>query len=218
VSTRSGLTDISAFRLLNVAPLENKVVRPRWSDLVADLEILIRSVSPSVIVAPHPYIDAHSDHRFTALALCEAAESSGLADSEYLLYMNYGVYSKNLPHGPRTSLNSLPPWFEQPFPFESIYSHQLSNEDSAMKAIALEAMRDFREFDMRPKIPLTSLVRNLVTAAWGRLIGIEARRKGYFRYASRPNEIFFVTSADGMQEICSGFLARWDDGEFGHYQ
>jgi hypothetical protein len=218
VSSRSGLTDISVFRQLNVAELENSVTQPRWGNLVADLESILRRVSPTTIVAPHPYIDAHSDHRFTTIALCEALTNTGLEEASFFLYMNWGIYSRNFPNGPRTSLNSLPPWFEEPFPFVSIYSHSLSAEESAMKAIALEGMRDFREFDMRPQVPVTAQTRSLLKSVWDRLTGVEERRKGYFRYASRPNELFFVTSSEGIQNTCNDFLGRWKGGEFGHYQ
>lgn len=217
-SSRGGLTDISSFRQLNLTALDNRVAAPRWDDLVTDLEVILQQVSPKIVVAPHPFIDVHSDHRFTTIALCEALQTIELQDAMLFLYMNYGIYSRNFPHGPRTSLRALPPWFERPFPFASIYSHALTERESALKAIALEAMRDFREFDMRPRVSVGSQLRSLLTSAWGQVSGFEHRRKGNFRYASRPNEIFFLASPAEVQDICDDFLVRWGKGDFGHYQ
>lgn len=113
---------------------------------------------------------------------------------------------------------ALPPWYDEPFPFDSIFSLALSNSDSALKAIALEGHRDFREFDMRPALSVGTRIRDLRASLISLATGISEQRKGYFRYASRPNEIFFVVSDTQLIRVCSGFLERWRNGEFGHYQ
>jgi|GEM_PF-5896454 len=40
-----------------------------WDDLVAELRLLLETVKPTTILCPHPVLDDHPDHVFTAVAL-----------------------------------------------------------------------------------------------------------------------------------------------------
>lgn len=51
--------------------------------LVADFVRLIETVGPDAIVAPHPALDANTDHQFTTIALLGALEAVEGVDTEH---------------------------------------------------------------------------------------------------------------------------------------
>jgi LmbE family N-acetylglucosaminyl deacetylase len=83
-------TDVGAYLKYNIGSLLPK--RPRastWTNLVDDLETIVRKLKPAIIVAPHPQLDSHADHQFTTVALAEAL----------LLYTNHADRNR-YPYGP----------------------------------------------------------------------------------------------------------------------
>jgi hypothetical protein len=66
-------TDVSVYRAHNLSNLLPRGARQStWTNLVEDIETVLRAVAPSIIVAPHPQLDAHVDHQFTTVALAQA--------------------------------------------------------------------------------------------------------------------------------------------------
>ena len=66
-------SDIGVYRKDNIGSLLPKRSREsEWGNLVDDTLSLLKKVKPAVIVAPHPQLDSHRDHQFTAVALAEA--------------------------------------------------------------------------------------------------------------------------------------------------
>ncbi|MDP2877532.1 MAG: PIG-L family deacetylase, partial [Holophaga sp.] len=67
--------DISIYRKANLGNLLAKGPRTNsWPHLVEDLAEIFRKVRPTLIVMPHPFLDTHRDHGFTAVAAMEALE------------------------------------------------------------------------------------------------------------------------------------------------
>jgi hypothetical protein len=80
--------------------------------------------------------------------------------------------------------------------FRRIYSHPLTPEEQKLKLVALEAMHDLREFDLRTKAP------PILTEAM-----LRARQYDYFRRGPRPNELFFVATREEAKKMREAFLA-----------
>jgi hypothetical protein len=162
---------------------------------VLDLVHVLYAFEPDIVVTPHPFLDAHSDHRFGTLAVCEALQCGGLTrGGELWLYSNHPPYCGSWPFGPPTSPSSLAPWPRVPARLRGFHSHPLSLDDQIDKLFALEAMHDLRR-------PPPSITRD---KEWGPLSHLwEARdallrsRAGhgtfsYLRRSVRSDEMFFV--------------------------
>ena len=160
-----------------------------WHSLVADLLLELERVNPQTVVVPHPELDRHLDHQYTAIALFEALAQWG-KDVELLLYTNHAIGNEAFPLGPKDGMTGLPPWNGDSLHAKRIYSHPLSIEDQRRKLIALEAMHDLRPFDSRDGIEVSPPDPEF----------------DYFRRGPRPNEIFIVTDTDGAAAIYRDFL------------
>lgn len=193
--------DVAVYRRVNIARLlPNDARTATWRHLVDDLTEILRRVEPALVVAPHPWLDDHPDHQYTAVALVEALERwSGPA--RFLLYTNHA--SRNLyPFGPPEGAVSLPPWAESELPVEGVYSHALAPEVQRRKLFALESMHDLR-------------LSPAEQAACGTPAAALTRREDYprtpevdyFRRAPRPQELFFVFGRDGLRALIRAFLA-----------
>lgn len=167
-----------------------------WSGLVQDIETLLATVRPEIVVAPHPALDAAADHRFTTLALLEALERLDDRKVILLLYTNHHVWTEYFPFGPSSSLVTLPPWFDTEAPFASVYFHPLDEKRQIQKLFALGAMHDLRA---PPRTiaggPAGRLGRHL-RALFSQLRRDPIGSYSYFRRAVRPNELFFVYLPD----------------------
>jgi len=155
-----------------------------WSALVSDLLMELQRIAPETIVAPHPMLDRHGDHKFAALALFEALQQ-WQGEAEILLYTNHAVGNEAYPLGPRDGMMGLPAWNAGGLFARGLYSHPLSEEDRHRKLIALEAMHDLRPFDPR---------------AGSEVVAINPMFD-YFRRGPRPNEVFIVTDVEGAREM-----------------
>ncbi|MCA9528875.1 MAG: PIG-L family deacetylase [Myxococcales bacterium] len=193
-SSAADVDSIDAFRRYNrpgVTPPSPE--RATWRGLVADLAAVLARAHPSVIVAPHPMLDVHSDHVAVGLAVMEAIERAGLTDGTLLLYVIHdkgsGPYGSLQPVGPRDGVVSLPPArFDAPIA-DRIYSSPVSTEQRRMKLFALDAFRDLRSVQtgLTPSVPaaVTAALRDV----YRRLVVPDA---SFYRRAVRPNELFFV--------------------------
>ena len=179
------LEDPAFYRRLNFdRELKEREFESSWPALVADLRRELERVAPGMIVAPHPVLDRHADHKFAALALFEAL-IQWQGEAELLLYTNHAVGNEAYPLGPRDGMTGLPAWNDGDLYLRGLYSHPLSEEDRRRKLVALEAMHDLRPFD-----PRDGSVVNEIDLLFD-----------YFRRGPRPNEMFFVTDVEGVREM-----------------
>lgn len=191
------LDDPAYYRKLNVDPaLRRRAFVPSWRGLVDDLVWELKRVRPQVIVTPHPLLDYHRDHQFTTIALVEALER-WRGDCELWLYTNHGWENEAFPLGDRDAMSGLPAWSGAGLFFRRIYSHPLTPEEQKLKLVALEAMHDLREFDLRERVP------PILTEA----MQLNRQRFDYFRRGPRPNELFFVATRDDAARLRAAFLA-----------
>jgi LmbE family N-acetylglucosaminyl deacetylase len=166
--------------------------QPTWRSLVLDLVHILEATAPSIIVVPHPLMDAHSDHRFTARALFEAMALAQMPEPRLFLYLNQSPHCPSWPFGPPSGPSSLPPWPSRAVHVKGFYSHALSLEDQVDKLFALESMHDLRR-------PPPSITRDkewrALSALWELRDTMIRRRLGMFSYLRRgvrSREMFFV--------------------------
>jgi LmbE family N-acetylglucosaminyl deacetylase len=179
------------YRELNVdAATRDRRFEATWPALVADLRAELERVRPRVVVAPHPLLDRHRDHRFSTLALLEALAGWDGA-CELWLYTNHAVQNEAWPFGPRSAMSGLPPWPGGELFWSRLVSHPLAPGDRSRKLIALEAMHDLRPFDLRDG---SAPARTAAERA-------RAQRYDYLRRAPRPNELFFVATGDDAARL-----------------
>jgi LmbE family N-acetylglucosaminyl deacetylase len=199
--------DVAVYRRANIGRLLPVSTRANtWPNLVDDLAAVLKKVDPQIVVAPHPYLDYHADHRYATVALAEAL-ARWKKPAAFLLYTNHA--DRNLyPYGPAGTTVSLPPtalslptWGTAgDLAVQGVYSHPVDAELQKRKLYALEAMHDLRlapveqaacgdpNAPRRPDYPRVPAV-------------------DYFRRGPRSNEIFFVYDRDGMLEVARTFVA-----------
>jgi hypothetical protein len=168
--------------------------RAVWSNLVEDLQHVIRNVDPGVIVAPYPRLDGHTDHKMSTAALLEAVRKLNWRRGALLLYTNHSVSSFWYPYGPADSVMSLPPEGDGVL-FDGILSHPLSAEQQQRKRLALDAMND-----LRPGFPSLSVAYALKVLRRAIGTAFTGDDQSYFRRAVRSNELFFVVRASTLYE------------------
>jgi hypothetical protein len=178
-----------------------------WNDLVAELRSLLDSAKPDIVLCPHPLLDNHRDHVFTAVALERALHDRAGKAPLVFLYVVHARGVPTYPFGPARSLVCLPPWSDDRWVAESIYSHPLTSELRAAKYLAVEAMhgvRDHADGDLRSGRDLLRIGRRELA---GYLAGIGPYPATLLRRAPRPNEIYFVVSPSGLSELVGRALA-----------
>lgn len=183
--TRSRAT----LRALNVVP-EFRVATAdcNWGDLIADLCTLLAHARPDIVVAPHPLLDSHSDHRFTALAL-EAAMRRSDFFPELFLYAVHIEGAPMHPQGDVASVVGLPPIHAAEWVADQIHSHPLKPAMRLAKRRSLLAMSAIRRSaglarEAGDRQPFARRLRN-------RLAGLGAYPANLLRRADRPNEIYY---------------------------
>ena len=189
------LEDPAYYRSFNFdEELRERQFESSWPALVADLLHELERTAPETIVAPHPMLDRHADHKFAALALFEAL-TQWQGESEILLYTNHAVGNEAYPLGPRDGMMGLPAWNAGDLSIIGMYSHPVNEEDRRRKLIALEAMHDLRPFDPRDGDEVVAMNPLF----------------DYFRRGPRPNEVFFVTDVEGARGLHRRLmeLAEW---------
>jgi len=201
-------TDVAAYRRANIGRLLPVGSRANnWPNLVEDLLAILKKVDPQIVVAAHPYLDYHADHRYATVALAEAVER-WKKPATFLLFTNHA--DRNLyPYGPSETTVSLPPTaLSMPawgtgaeLAVQGVYAHPVSADLRKRKLYALEAMHDLRlapveqaacgdpSAPRRPDYPRVPAV-------------------DYFRRGPRPDEVFFVYDRDGFRDVARTFVAQ----------
>lgn len=199
-------TDVAPYRRANIGRLLPVSSRANsWPNLVEDLAAILKKVDPQIVVAAHPYLDYHADHRYATVALAEALDR-WKKPATFLLFTNHA--DRNLyPYGPSETTVSLPPTaLSMPtwgtgaeLAVQGVYAHPVSADLRRRKLYALEAMHDLRlapveqacdpSAPRRPDYPRVNAV-------------------DYFRRGPRPDEVFFVYDRDGFREVVGSFVAQ----------
>jgi LmbE family N-acetylglucosaminyl deacetylase len=165
-----------------------------WANLVADLEHLIRTIQPDIVVTPYPRLDWHPDHKMSTVALVEALKNLNWRHGSLLLYANHFCSSDHYPFGEAGDLVSLPPGVDDIY-FDGIVSNPLDAKQQARKHMALDAM-----IDLRPVIQVDSF-RSVATAFYKVLKStVSDGHISYFRQAVRANELFFEVRVSSLYE------------------
>jgi LmbE family N-acetylglucosaminyl deacetylase len=168
--------------------------RATWANLVADLEHLIRTIQPDIIVTPYPRLDWHPDHKMSTVALVEALKNLNWRRGSLLLYANHFCSSDRYPFGEAGDLASLPPGVDGIY-FDGIVSNTLDAKLQGQKHMALDAM-----IDLRPVIQIDSF-RSVATAFYKVLKStVTDGNINYFRQAVRANELFFEVRVSSLYE------------------
>ncbi len=122
------LPEAQQLRALNLASEMFHVSRlpQSWAGLIDDLSEIIGSVSPAMIVLPHPLLESHADHCFAAVAAVEAVRQSARGDIRFLFYVVHPRANESHPLGPAGSAASFAPNFGQALEVSGVYSQWLS--------------------------------------------------------------------------------------------
>jgi LmbE family N-acetylglucosaminyl deacetylase len=172
-----------------------------WADLIHDLRRVLDLARPAVIACPHPLVDPHYDHVFSAVALAEALRGSPHQPALLLLYVVHANEVPLYPFGDANSVVSLPPWNNMEWITDSLYSHALSEDTRRAKFFAVEAAHDLRTYaDSRRRTArqLAATLRREITAFAS---GLGSHPTSFLRRAPRPNEIYCAVSVAGFLEL-----------------
>lgn len=190
-SVKSLYTDIknvNHFRQQNLSDLTPvSQGQANWQALIKELQQIILSYQPDIIVTPYPALDWHADHKFSTLAVIIAIKGLNLQQGQLFLYTNHLTANNYFPYGQQGELVPIPPDFSQSLYFDSIYSYSLP--DPKEKIFALEAMHDLR-------LDTSWLDISGAFKILGKTLGNKLLFKDqtYFRRAVRANELFFVVN------------------------
>ena len=192
--------DINVYRRENVGSLLPLRAREsKWGNLVDDMLAVLKKVKPVVIVAPHPQLDTHRDHQFTAVALSEALARWNRPVT-LLLYTNHADRGR-YPYGPAGTLVSLPPPPGGNVVFDRVYSHPVSAALQRLKLFAIESMHDIRFSPTRQYQLAQQDARAMAPEKPGPEPDIT-----YLRRGPRSNELFFVYDRDSFMQVIQSFL------------
>jgi LmbE family N-acetylglucosaminyl deacetylase len=183
-----------------------------WNGLVEELRRLIEKATPTVILCPHPILDSHPDHVFATVAVEQAMRGERARDVRFLLYAVHARDAPVHPFGPRDAVVSLPPWTDPEWLAESIYSHTVLPDVQRAKYFAVAAAHDERTHaggERRSVGGVLTALRREVSAFLG---GTGLRPTSFLRRSPRPNEIFFVVSAEGLSQVVNRALERYRRG------
>lgn len=175
--------DINTFRKYNISSLAKDLNgTSTWSSLVENLSILLKKISPDIIVTPHHALDKHADHKYSSVAVYEAIKKAKIKKGLLFLYTNHANRSEYYPYGKVGEPISLPPEFGSSIYFNSIYSHPLSKKTQNNKILSLEQMSDLRF------TPEGSVFQSPCKDK----IDLLCTDYSYLRRSVRSNELFFI--------------------------
>jgi LmbE family N-acetylglucosaminyl deacetylase len=195
--------DFSELRRMNRSSHIRENVTCNWRSLVDDLVHVLERVQPTIIVAPHPWLDSHADHVFTTLAVSEALQRAGLPSSRYYFYTIHNRCSELWPFGPSGSGVALLPILQDHIvDCGGFYSHPLSAERQRDKYIALEAMHDLREMQPPHGPTARGHLARIRQAMMAPLHRFSSSPTNYMRRALRPDEFFFTASVARGNALC----------------
>ncbi len=178
--------NMATFRDFNHYELKsNHQGESSWSKLVEDLREVINDFEPDIVVTPHPEIDAHSDHKFSTIALSEALQQSKAKAITFFYYINHLSNTDNWPFGPQGSLVATPPGKHKID--GGLFSLSLCEDTQADKACALEMMHDLRSPQKTKRKIRLWLQKKIINRPIHPL-----SQDPYLRKAVRNNELFFT--------------------------
>jgi LmbE family N-acetylglucosaminyl deacetylase len=179
-----------------------------WKGLVDDIRLLLEKANPDIVICPHPLLDSHDDHIFTTVAIEEAARHAKRNDLLFFLYAVHHRHAPLYPFGPACGWVSLPPWTDSEWVADSLYSHPLTPDARIAKYFAVDAAHGLRTYsDGAPrtfKEALRAIRREM--GAYGSGIGLSAG--SFLRRAPRPNEMYYVVSAQSLTALVKRALVR----------
>ncbi len=184
----TNVSDINTFRKQNISSLKTGLSgKANWISLVENLEYLLKTIKPDIIVTPYPALDSHSDHKLSSIALFEAIKKSNIKNGDLFLYANHYLLNKYYPYGKTGGIISLPPNFKESVYFNSIYSYTLTPDQQNDKFLCLEANNDLR-LDTE-WLTSSGSIKNAFDNIKR---DIKQGNDNYFNRAVRNNEMFFV--------------------------
>jgi LmbE family N-acetylglucosaminyl deacetylase len=193
--------DFAGSRQLNVSPLLRVGAECTWHSLVSDLAHILKLTQPTVIVLPDPWLDPHTDHTATTMAVWEALRETNQQDGRFFLTCVHNRWSELIPLGPAGSGVPLPPRREGDSPeMNGFYSHALSPERLTEKYLALEAMHDVRELSACPPQSARYLAKKLREIAAASIHGMGVPPTSLLRRAVRPDEVFWTMSVPAVMK------------------
>ncbi|KLT72756.1 N-acetylglucosaminylphosphatidylinositol deacetylase [Neisseria arctica] len=193
-STKLDTADLNIFRSGNSSEFSKQLTGgSTWHDLVGNLAHIIQVFQPDIIVVPTPNLDAHKDHQMAAMATFDALKKIDYRKGELFLHTLHYI-GDDYPIGPSGSMLSLPPKFEHPFYFRSIFSHPLTKEERNRKLLALDAMNDIRPNSDNYLSPQHMLFRGLNTLRH-HILHID---KNLISRFVRSNELFYIVPVSDL--------------------
>ena len=191
-----GTDFIGTFRNFNISNLKDSLMgSSNWDSMIGNLEFVLKSYKPDIIVLPHPHMDNHSDHQFSTIGVIQALKKINYKNGELFFYANHNLGSEFFPFGNAGGSVSLPPNFIDGYHFNSVYSHPLTQEEQMEKVLALDAMNDLRpDTEWRFWDKLLKLSYENFKAY------IKGQDNSYFRRGIRSNELFFVVPINDLYD------------------
>jgi LmbE family N-acetylglucosaminyl deacetylase len=179
-----------------------------WRNLVDDMRQLLCTVKPATIVAPHPELDPHDDHRYTTIAMLEALEALAMK-GRLLLYVNHVHGSELWPYGPNDGEVSVPPVYRGAGRHSGVLSMPLDRRAQLRKRLAIEAHHDLQPPPSTQTMNLIGAIRRAMRDVYCFIVQPDS---DYVRRAARPNEIYFVGDFADASELRQAALAIDRDG------
>ncbi|SDV06554.1 PIG-L deacetylase family protein [Pseudomonas mucidolens] len=190
-SREAQLDDTRLFRQFNALVLPGDADgAPTWSNLIADLRVLLLKARPQVVVLPTPLLDPHPDHICAHAAILEALQGLEWQPDTLLGYANHLHDNDRWPMGDSGNGVALPPRFDATLELVPC-SLQLSLSQQQDKAMALGMMHD-----LQPRAPFKRRMRRLLQQ-W--LAGRGPSPYGeneFFRKSVRRHELLWVLKQD----------------------
>jgi LmbE family N-acetylglucosaminyl deacetylase len=172
-----------------------------WRKLVEEIRSLIELAQPAIIVCPHPLLDCHPDHVYTAVALEQAMRGLSAKPPLLLLYVVHTPEAASYPFGPAESLASIPPGRPVGWMADSIYSHPLEPDMRQAKYFAIEAMHAARSCADAGTQAAPALLKSIGRAIAAYIAGVSLDPSSFLRRAPRPNELYYVVRGDRLKEL-----------------
>ncbi len=172
-----------------------------WKTFVSDVQKVISTVQPNIIITPHPYLDKHKDHLYSTVAITEALKNLNYNKGNFLFYCIHNAVNRYYPYGNIGSRITLPPLFENVTCFDKIYSYQLTKDDQANKMLAFEAMNDLR-IGIHI-LSVNKVFRRILDMLKRRIFDI---RKDYYSQFIRSNELFYSVPFDQAEKFVNETL------------
>lgn len=204
-----GTKNFESLRRLNRFEFLQESTNCSWRGLIGDLARIIEATKPTIVVAPHPLLDRHTDHFYSVVAVDEALQSVTSEVRAVLFTCIHNERSELWPFGEAgDGYIALPIFTGEEQAGESVYSHTVSPNRLKLKFLALEAMHDLRETDWSLTDSADRVGERLMAEARKQIHGTGGSPTSYFRRAMRPDEVFFVSSPDFAHRLIERALSE----------